>query len=103
MNKPLTIKSLLALSLAMLISLFSLQSFADEADQPKATDVEQVDIGEDAMIPDEEQLEEESGQETEAESKDKEGEPLSQSDEVKPESDDNEDKGKPDDSQLMFG
>lgn len=103
MNKPLTIKSLLALSLATLISLFSLQSFAGEPDQHNATDVEQVKIKDDSMLPDEEMVDEKTVPETEEGEEPETGKPLSQSDEADIQDEDEDTVDQPKASPLMLG
>lgn len=101
MKMKLTIKSLLALPLAMLIGLFSLQSFAEEDSAANVNDYEQVEF-DDAMIPEEEIMDEDVELETEEGEEPETSEPLSQSDEAETESD-SEDDDQPKDSQLMFG
>ena len=58
MKTKLTIKSLLALSLAMLIGLFSLHSLAEETMDVNTSDAEPVKIEDGSMPPDEELLDE---------------------------------------------
>ena len=98
MDNKLTIKTFPALALTMLIGLFSLQSFADGAEQQSTTESERVEINEDTMIPDEEALEEEAG-ETEGKEVDVK-QPVSQADD-----DEQEDSGEdqPKGSERQFG
>ena len=98
-----TIKSLLALSLAMLIGMFSLQSFAGEAEPLNSTDYEQIEIDDDAMIPEEDLLDEGIEMETGEDEEPKAGEPLSHADDADTESDSDEDSEQPKNSQLMIG